>query len=627
MSSTADPAADGSATPRLLFVFPPQWTPQNPHFVLTSLVGSVRERGFHVDAVDLNIEFYTSILTKPALEMARTRALLEHKFLVDKLRLQSIVDDTGLDFQLGGQKADAIEAYFKQHPDEMASIPGLIDEALAILRDRERYYDPEQFCDAMQIVDRALEIYSLAFWPSQLQFNYFEHPLAQFNHDDVLSYATNEHGNMFLNFFERELPRLTSGQYDVIALSINTFSQVLPGLTLARMIKRAVSPDVHVNIGGNFFTRVIENLRKRPAFFDEFCHSVTYSEGERPLCALLDAVAHRKPLDGVPNLLFLTDDGGAVTLTAECAPEPLETRGFHDLTGLPMKQYLIPDTVLCLEASKGCYWGRCTFCDSFFGVRKDQASIDRIIAEIKHVGEKWGVRHFEFTDECMTPQYMEALADRILAEKLDISWLCNGRLERTFSRERLFKLHQAGLNLVLWGFESGSQRILDMINKGVGFEERWDVLRDATDAGIWNNAYIFFGFPTETRDEAELTVRAISDHTDLIHSYGRSIFTLGKQSLLREEAKKFGIVDILTDDQEFSTNLYFKATGGMTGDESKEFLTQSTVRCAAAYGGAPLWMFLRYREDLHLYIARHGREYVRRYQVRSRVVSNFEKVW
>ncbi|MFH1808809.1 MAG: radical SAM protein [Pseudomonadota bacterium] len=627
MSTTADKNADGRAAPRMLFLFPPQWTPQNPHFVLTSLTGTLRERGYHVDAVDLNILFYTSILTREALELSRTRALLEHKFLCDKLRLQSIVDDTGLDFQFDGAKADHIEHYVKSHPDEFASIPTLIADALATLRDPVRYYDPEQFCDAMEIVDNALEIYSLPFWPSTLQFNFFEHPLAQLNFEDIVGYVDNEHGNMFINFFERQLPTLTTGQYDVIALSINTFSQVLPGLTLARMLKRAVSPDVHINIGGNFFSRVLDNLRQRPAFFEEFCHSITFSEGERPLSALLDAVAGKRPLDEVPNLLFLTDDGGTVKRTEDGEPEPLETRGFHDLTGLPMYLYLIPDTVLCLEASKGCYWGRCSFCDSFFGVRKDQASIDRVINEIKHVNQKWGVRHFEFTDECMTPQYMEDLADRILAEGLDISWLCNGRLERTFTRERLFKLHQAGLNLVLWGFESGSKRILDLINKGVGFEERWDVLTDAADAGIWNNAYIFFGFPTESKDEADSTVRAISDHTDLIHSYGRSIFTLGKQSILRDEAKNYGIVDILTDDQEFSTNLFFKASAGMSDEESKEFLTQSTVRCAAAYGGAPLWMFLRYREDLHLYIAKHGREYVSRYQVRSRVVSNFEKVW
>lgn len=168
---------------------------------------------------------------------------------------------------------------------------------------------------------------------------------------------------------------------------------------------------------------------------------------------------------------------------------------------------------------------------------------------------------------------------------------------------------------------------MELINKGVDFEERWQVLRDATEVGIWNNAYIFFGFPTETEEEADTTVRAICNNTDLIHSYGRSVFTLGKQSLLKEKATQFGIVSVLKDDQEFSTNLFFKSTGGMDEDEAREFMERSTRRCAAAYGGAPLWMYLRYRENLHLYVCKHGREYIQRYQLKDRGVTEFENVW
>ena len=621
-----EPTPTTGLRPHLLLVFPPQWTPQNPHFVLTALTGHLRSRGYQVHAVDLNILFYADVLTRKSMEWARERALLEHKYLADKLRVLSIVGDESREYRHDGQKALTISNYIEANLKTVTAIPDHVEDAVATLRDPEKFYDPEQFTRAMNIIEQALEIYSLPFWPSRLQFNFFEQPFVPFNLDQMLAFVRDDHGNMYRRFYDDHIEQLVAERPDVLGISINAFSQLLPGLTLAYELKKRVAPEVHINIGGNFFTRLVENLRQRPAFFEHFCHSVSFGEGERPLCALLDSVAAKKPLDQVPNLAFPTA-AGTVQVTPECEPEPLESRGFHDLSGLPLDLYLTPELVVCMETSKGCYWGKCTFCDSFFGVRRDQASVEHVVAEIRHLKEKWDVRHFEFADECMTPQYMEQLADRLVAENLDVSWICNGRLERTFDQRRLQKLYAGGLRLVLWGFETGCERILGLINKGIDHAGRWQVLRDATAAGIWNSAYLFFGFPTETTAEAEQTIDAICDNVDVMHSYGRSVFTLGKQSLLREKATEFGIASIVTDSQEFSTNLSFRATAGMDEDAARKVLRRCSLRAAAAYGGAPLWMFLRYREYQQLYIAHHGRDFVRDYQVSSRHITDFENVW
>lgn len=436
--------------PKLLLLFPPQWTPQNPHFALTLITGQMRQQGVDVKPVDLNLQFYLDVLSRRSIEWARDRALLEHKFLSDKLKILTVVEDTSFEYQMDGEKALFIERYVDENNTAFNHVPELIDDAVACLRDPERYYDPEQYTLAMEAIEQALEIYSLPFWPSRLQFNYFEQPLISLNFDDIMRFVTDEHGNMFLRFYEQQVPQLAAERPDVLAISINAFSQLLPGLTLAHELKKVIPPDVHLSIGGNFFTRLTDNLKQRPAFFEAFCHSVSYGEGERPLLKLIECVTQRRPLAEVPNLLYLTDDGGKVRVTEACEPEPLETRGFHDFDGLPMGQYLVPTPVVCLEASKGCYWGRCTFCDSFYGVRKDQASVERVVAEMRHLNERWGVSNFEFADECMTPQYMEQLAEQLVAEKLDVRWFCNGRLERSFDKPRLQKLYDGGLRLVLW---------------------------------------------------------------------------------------------------------------------------------------------------------------------------------
>lgn len=154
------------------------------------------------------------------------------------------------------------------------------------------------------------------------------------------------------------------------------------------------------------------------------------------------------------------------------------------------------------------------------------------------------------------------------------------------------------------------------MRKGVNPANRMQILKDASDAGLWNFAYIFFGFPTETEEEAMDTIRMLVEHQDIIHSYGRSVFTLGKHAPLFEDRKAFGILEYVEDRQEFSTNLTYRTSEGLQASD----LAGISQRCRDAYAqaaGEPLWMLLRSRENLHLYLAHHGADYVRRWKRRQ----------
>ncbi|MCK7484545.1 MAG: radical SAM protein [Bacillus subtilis] len=103
---------------------------------------------------------------------------------------------------------------------------------------------------------------------------------------------------------------------------------------------------------------------------------------------------------------------------------------------------------------------------------------------------------------------MDKLASKILEEKLDINWYCSARLETSLTKEILQKARAAGLRMILWGFESGSKRIMELINKGIDLDKRFEILRNATEADIWNFAYLFFGFPSETVEDAQETIKS-----------------------------------------------------------------------------------------------------------------------
>ena len=154
---------------------------------------------------------------------------------------------------------------------------------------------------------------------------------------------------------------------------------------------------------------------------------------------------------------------------------------------------------------------------------------------------------------------------------------------------------------------------MEMINKGIDLNKRFDILRDSKEALIWNFAFIFFGFPSETRDDALKTIYMLIKNKDIIHSYGRSVFTMGRHAKLAQDPEKYGITKIYPAEEEFSPNINFDSSGS-NSRQLKEILDICRQECAKAYQN-PLWMYLRYREWLFLYVCRYGTDWVSNYIV------------
>ncbi len=610
-----------------VLAFPPQWTPQNPHFAMTQLAGHLRANNCRVSLRDLNVEFYDHLLTPEFITFTRDRAMMNYNFLITQIRLKTLIGDESLDTEIMAMRLLEIEKFFKENSAIIEKLPDLILDAKETLRDQRRFYNPMLLVDAFYAIDKALELVSLPYHPAKLSFNNYQHPHMLMATASIIQHTGDREQNMFYNFMEEKAREILSESPGLVGVSINSFTQVLPGLTLARFLKKMAPEGTTINVGGNFLGRVKDVLLKRPEFFEHFCHCVSMGEGERQSLEMIKALSSGKSLSTVPDLLYYThgDDNNPpeVKFTFSREPEKLDDIGYQDLEGLPLNLYFTPDLVLCLHSSKGCYWGKCTFCDTDFGVRMDVRSLDHLVGEMKYLRDKYGVRNFEFIDESIKPDYMEAMARRFIDEKLDVHWFSNGRLESGFTRELMELLYRAGLRMVLWGFESGNDRILNLINKGIDIKGRFDILRHSSQAGIWNFAYIFFGFPTETREEAMETVTAIVDNKDIIDSYGRSVFTLGKHSLLCLEADKYGIFDIVQDVEELSTNLSYKTSRGMNDEEIDDMMRQCTKICAGAYN-YNLWYYLRYRENIHLYLVKYGRDYVKKYNVQQELSSRLQ---
>jgi Radical SAM superfamily len=138
--------------------------------------------------------------------------------------------------------------------------------------------------------------------------------------------------------------------------------------------------------------------------------------------------------------------------------------------------------------------------------------VDRIDSIIKETGQTG----FHFVDEAAPPKALKALALELQRRNLAISWWGNIRFEKSFTAELCKQLAESGCIAISGGLEVASDRLLNLMKKGVSVEQVARVTRAFTDAGILVHAYLMYGFPTQT----------VQDTVDALE-YVRQLFAEG----------------------------------------------------------------------------------------------------
>jgi radical SAM superfamily enzyme YgiQ (UPF0313 family) len=298
---------------------------------------------------------------------------------------------------------------------------------------------------------------------------------------------------------------------DVVGLSAPFPGNVYGAFRMARAI-RALAPRTTLVLGGGWVNTELRALRE-PRVFDYFDY-VTLDDGERPLLNLLARLRGRS----VPLVRTYVRKSGAVVLETDATQHdfPAHATGTPTYEGLPLSNYVSVLEMLNpmhrlwsdgrwnkITLAHGCYWKKCTFCDvslDYIG-RYDRPSTDVVMTRIRALIEETGQTGFHLVDEAAPPAGMRALAKRLLDESLSITWWGNIRFEKTFTPELCRLLSAAGCVAVSGGLEVASDRLLELMKKGVTVAQVARVTRAFTDAGIMVHAYLMYGFPSETAQE------------------------------------------------------------------------------------------------------------------------------
>ncbi|NVB85595.1 MAG: radical SAM protein [Kofleriaceae bacterium] len=298
---------------------------------------------------------------------------------------------------------------------------------------------------------------------------------------------------------------------DVVGLTAPFPGNVYGALRIARAIK-AVAPGVRVALGGGYVNTELRELSE-PRVFD-YVDFITLDDGEAPMLALL---AHLRD-ETKPLFRTFVRRAGKVELvsTADFHDIPIRDAGTPTYAGLPLDRYLSLFEMLNrmhrlwsdgrwnkLTIAHGCYWRQCTFCDVTLDYinRYERAPADVLVDRIEALIAETGQTGFHFVDEAAPPAALEALAKKLIERNVVITWWGNVRFEKSFTPELCKLLARSGCVAISGGLEVASDRLLQLMKKGVTVEQVARVTRAFTDAGIMVHAYLMYGFPTETAQD------------------------------------------------------------------------------------------------------------------------------
>jgi hypothetical protein len=519
---------------RLLLVTPPMTQLNTPYPATAYLTGFLRQHearlGLEVSQVDAALELFLRVFSRAGLR----RVLDELSARAARPSDGAEGDDEGDD---PGELPASVASFLSQGERYVATIDAAIrflqgrDPALALrVVGRELLPEGPRFAaidqgpgsgddDALAwafgglgVADRAKYLASLyiddvadairdAIQPDFELSRYGERLAASAPSFDPMRDAL-EAGPTLIDEMLDELAVELRARYrpDLVGLTAPFPGNLYGALRIARAIK-ASAPETLVALGGGYVNTELRELAE-PRVFD-YVDYVTLDDGEAPVLALLE---HLRDPRAQLHRTFVRQDGAVRFVTdAARADVALRDAGTPSYAGLALDRYVSLFEMLNpmhrlwsdgrwnkLTVAHGCYWKQCTFCDVTLDyiARYDRAPADVLVDRIEALIAETGQTGFHFVDEAAPPAALRALAERLIARGVTITWWGNVRFENAFTPELVHLLARSGLVAVSGGLEVASDRLLALMKKGVTVEQVARVTRAFVDAGVMVHAYL-----------------------------------------------------------------------------------------------------------------------------------------
>ncbi|MBW1998357.1 MAG: radical SAM protein [Deltaproteobacteria bacterium] len=303
---------------------------------------------------------------------------------------------------------------------------------------------------------------------------------------------------------------------DIDVVGFQVWTKDLRRVKLLSKAIKSRRPGTKIIVGGCHPTVLPEETMR---FFGDTIDFAFQGEGEIGFKLFLDALSsdmNSKNFEGIPGLVWKEDR--QIRINRNGFIQDLDKVGFPAWDLMPPSIYpRAPHgafyknfPIAPIIVTRGCPYP-CTFCSarSISGNKIRTRSVESVIEELSMLRGKFGVREFHIEDDNFTlnREFVESFCESLLRKDIRMTWgFPNGIRLDTVDRA-LFKLmKRAGCYALNFGIESGSPRILKMIEKKVHLEQIREQLTLAKEEGFDIGGFFILGFPTETREEMEETI-------------------------------------------------------------------------------------------------------------------------
>jgi len=334
---------------------------------------------------------------------------------------------------------------------------------------------------------------------------------------------------------------------DIVGITATT-STIYNAYDVAKTVKE-INSECTTVIGGPHVTFMAKETLKECPQMD----IVVRGEGEGTIKEIVKAAEKKSSLKKVKGITFRNNN--RITETDD-RPfiQNVDDIPFPAYHLLPMEKYRSPvGRFGMVMTSRGCPFS-CNFCSSsrLCGKVWRARSPGNIIKELRLLKEEYGITEIEFMDDTFTLDNKRAgdIADLIVKNKLDISWTCSSRVD-TLTQKLAYKLKNAGCHTLYLGIESGSQKILNIIGKGITLEKSTRAVNITKRVKLNTLGSFILGIPGDTRETIEKTIRFARKLGTTFAQF--TILTPYPGTKFFEEADKKGL--ILTKDWSKYTTL------------------------------------------------------------------------
>jgi hypothetical protein len=272
-------------------------------------------------------------------------------------------------------------------------------------------------------------------------------------------------------------------------------------------------PEIKISMGGGFPNTELRSLTDVRVF--EFLDFITLDDGELPVELITSSLHH--PASIQYKRTFILENKKVVYKNNSLRKDYKQSEvGTPDYSDLPLDKYISVIEIANpmhslwsdgrwnkLTMAHGCYWGKCTFCDISLDYIKlyEPVTAKILVDRMEQLIDQTGENGFHFVDEAAPPALMREVALEIIKRKLTVTWWTNIRFEKSFTQDLCVLLAASGCIAVSGGLEVASDRLLELIKKGVTVEQVAQVTRNFTQAGVMVHAYLMYGYPTQSIQE------------------------------------------------------------------------------------------------------------------------------